>query len=165
LQQRSGDDRDPEAVPVEQMLHRHLTARDVVHPGGAGSGVLAPVEYHHGQAAILHFRDTFGIQADRCDDHAGDALLLEKIEATAFFGRGAVTGAPQRVEPIGVHRRLGATGEVGEVRVGEVLEDDSERAAAALTELPGALVAYETELADGRAYALAGSFGHEVWPV
>ena len=63
---------------------------------------------------------------------AADALLFEEVETAALFGRGAVTGAPEGVEPVGVHGRLGAAREVGEVRVGEVLQDYAECAAAAL---------------------------------
>jgi hypothetical protein len=113
----------------------------------------------------VQFSDALGAEVDRRDDYAADALLLEEVQTAAFLGGGTVARAPDGVESVGVYGRLGAAGEVGEVGVAEALEDDSERVAAALAELPGALVAHETELADRRPDALTGSFGHQVWPV
>lgn len=152
-------------MPGGQVVDGELTAGDVVHAGRADAVVRAAVEHHDGQAAVPQFGDALGVETDRRDDHSADALFFEEVQTAALLGRRTVARAPEGVEAVGVHGGLGALREIGEVRVAEVLQDDAEGAAASLAELPGALVAYEAELADDGAHAFTGRFGHQIWPV
>jgi hypothetical protein len=162
----AGDQGEPAVPEAGQVADGDDAPGFMIDSGGAGVDArVAAIEHHDGHSAGAEPGDSVGLHVDRRDEHAGDALLLEEVEAALFLAGRAVARAQDRVETVGVHGRLGAPGDIGEVGVGDVLDDHPEGAAVALTEPPRRLVAHEPELVDRRTHPGTGSFGHQIWPI
>ena len=155
---RATDEGDPAVPAFQEVSNREVATEHVVDGDRAMAGPGA-VDHHHGCAATRQALQPRILRVDRRDENAFYALLFQEIEQAALPERVLRAVAQKHCQVVLVGDVGDTAFDVREERVGDIEHDVRQRPAAARPQLPGRVVAYETQLVDGGKNPGAGCFG------
>jgi hypothetical protein len=163
---RPAGEGDAPVATLKQVARGEEPPEHVIDGHRAEVGQLGPAVHEDDGGASLHEDvEPRVVGADRGDEHALHALLLEDVEVAGLPLHGLTAVAQHDDGAVFGRRCLDAVGDVGEEGVGDVEHDQSDGAAAAGPELACRLVAHEPQIVDGVQNPATGVGSHEVGPV
>ena len=157
-----GQEGDGAMAEGGEMTNGSMNAGGVVEQDGAGLGIVQfELGQHDGDAAVHELVEHGFLFAEGHHGDAVDLALQHAADASGQHRRVAVGGADQNLVAVSDGDLFKALDQLGEKRIGDVLDDDPEQAAAAGDQGARVGVGKVIELLDGLPDALGETFADQ----